>query len=614
MLGLKNVNFMDIKNITAGKSGKKMISLRGLMLFAFIPIVAFCIIISSVTSYVIYSRQIRSIASLNALNTVSQATRYFESRLYDVFTDFVALEKYRQIFDVRFRDDGDGASPIDPNIYISIYNDMEKMHSTYYSVIESIFVGFEFPDGSRRYVYYCEDTLKGIDFSFDKSIGRYKLSEEGSSKYTWTGLHTDAILQKAGPERQVTTLFSVAMNHQTNIKTLVYVNFKNSFFEDILYDNILENKMYMTLVGNDGIITFKDIDQKERINEKTLYSKRLANKKDILQLSNNAGDNIFFVYDTIHLNNWRFAMVINQRELFSLSDYIQFTTFITVALLLLLSLAIIYISANLITRPIKNWIIKIRNLQQDDLNITFDDNICYEISQFNNGLNYLMRTVKRLLQNIEEEHEKKRALEIMILQQQINPHFLYNTLHSIQQLYGMGESADGNKMLSNLSSFFRLSLSKGKEIVSISTELEHIRVYLEIQQMRHDRMKYTIDVPEELLGYKILKLSLQPLVENAIYHGIYGLNKGIISITGRAEDDDIFFEVCDNGKGIEKERLEKLRKCLETNEWEDMPEVYGIKNVHERLRILFGKGYGISIAGKPGEGSIITVRIRKMKE
>ena len=213
-----------------------------------------------------------------------------------------------------------------------------------------------------------------------------------------------------------------------------------------------------------------------------------------------------------------------------------------------------------------------------------------------------------------------RYAELRLLQEQINPHFLYNTLDTIVWLIEGDDPDKAVDMVVALSEFFRLVLSKGKEYISIREEKEHIRGYLEIQQVRYrDILDYEIDIDEELYQYKILKLTLQPLVENSLYHGIkYKRAKGKIWITGRmepdvnAENDRLLLCVQDNGVGMDEEELERLRieigkPCKETERG------FGLANVNERIRMNFGMEYGMTIESEKGVGTKVRIVIPAVK-
>lgn len=212
-----------------------------------------------------------------------------------------------------------------------------------------------------------------------------------------------------------------------------------------------------------------------------------------------------------------------------------------------------------------------------------------------------------------EEQKKLRKAEFEVLQAQINPHFLYNTLDAIVWSAEAGNQKQVVSMVGSLSDFFKSSLNKGKEIVSVRDELQHIRSYLEIQQIRYqDILSYEVDVPESLNECTIPKITLQPVVENALYHGIKNRRAlGKITVKGIDEGDTMVLTVSDDGIGMDEERLQEVRQALSDNRL-DNGQVYGLYNVNERIRLNYGDDYGITIESTKGEGTCVKIKLPKI--
>lgn len=224
----------------------------------------------------------------------------------------------------------------------------------------------------------------------------------------------------------------------------------------------------------------------------------------------------------------------------------------------------------------------------------------------------------RLLRQVRQEQIQLRKTEFLVLQSQINPHFLYNTLDAITWLAESGDRETVVKMVDSLSGFFRASLNKGKDIVTVSEELLHIRSYLEIQKIRYqDILEYEIRVPEDYGDVLIPKITIQPLVENALYHGIKNnRGGGRIEITANDHDGVLTICVCDNGIGMDKDRLRQVREAIRNNEPQSPDNStpgttgsYGLYNVNERIRLHFGDEYGITIESEPGVGTTSNIHL-----
>lgn len=233
-----------------------------------------------------------------------------------------------------------------------------------------------------------------------------------------------------------------------------------------------------------------------------------------------------------------------------------------------------------------------------------------EVEELAASLNVMIDKIGDLIDQVKVEQVRLRHAELELLQAQINPHFLYNTLDTIVWLAEAGESERVVSMVGSLSKFFRTSLNQGKDNISLEEELEHARSYLEIQQVRYqDILSYEIDVPRELYGYMIPKITIQPLVENALYHGIKNKRgMGCINITGEALEDHFVIYVEDDGIGMSNERLLQIRDRI-SHLNEDTAEIFGLYNVNERIRLRAGDDYGISIASTYGEGTVVSISL-----
>ena len=237
-----------------------------------------------------------------------------------------------------------------------------------------------------------------------------------------------------------------------------------------------------------------------------------------------------------------------------------------------------------------------------------------EIEVLNKSFNQMVEKIGNLVEDIHTEELNLRAAELRVLQEQINPHFLYNTLDNIIWLAESKKTDEVVMMVSSLSTFFRTSLSKGREFVSVKEETEHIRSYLEIQQFRYrDILEYEIAIPEELYEYEIIKLTLQPLVENALYHGIKNKRGGgHIWVSGALCQDVMIFKVQDDGIGMDGARLAQVCAMLRDGEQEPEPEEtggFGLFNVNQRIQLNYGREYGLKIQSTYGQGTEIWVRI-----
>jgi len=237
-----------------------------------------------------------------------------------------------------------------------------------------------------------------------------------------------------------------------------------------------------------------------------------------------------------------------------------------------------------------------------------------EITELGLSFNIMVGKIKELLDAKIEEHENLKKAELRALQAQINPHFLYNTLDTIIWMAEAKRMDQVVELVRVLSRFFRISLSKGKDWITVRDEIEHIESYLAIQKMRYrDILDYRIDVPDDMRDGQMLKLTLQPLVENALYHGIKNKRKGgAIIVRGRQLDGDLMqIQVEDNGIGMTQEQLAQIRAMLgdEASAAMVAESGYGINNVNQRIKLYYGQEYGLTIESEYRHGTCVSLVI-----
>ena len=234
-----------------------------------------------------------------------------------------------------------------------------------------------------------------------------------------------------------------------------------------------------------------------------------------------------------------------------------------------------------------------------------------EIVALSDSFEHMVVRIQRLVEKVRQEEISLRKTELNALQAQINPHFLYNTLDAIAWLCEAERNQDAEEMVTALAKLFRISISKGHELIPIEREVEHARSYLKIQDFRYkNQFIYSFDVDEECLTYLCNKITLQPIIENAIYHGLNRMvDEGEIRIVIKQEGEDIVFTVEDNGVGMTEEQcLEILHK--EANDRTGI----GIKNVNDRIKIYFGEQYGLTITSELDVGTCVSIRMPKVTE
>lgn len=313
------------------------------------------------------------------------------------------------------------------------------------------------------------------------------------------------------------------------------------------------------------------------------------------------------VFSTIpNTDQWLLCTLLADPEIFAHTNALTRNIAVLWIALLILTVLISYFLTRSFAQPLEALKANMREVENGNLVNLPLGNRKDEFYYLEASYNRMLDQISQLIERIYREQNMKRKAELRALQAQINPHFLYNTLDTLKWIaldYNAYEISDA---VNSLSSFFRISLSDGKEMIPLSHEMNHARYYMEIQKMRYDEiLDYQIDINPALEGIETLKLMVQPLVENALYHGIKPKgDKGLITVSAYQTDKKIQIEVTDNGIGISSKKLELLRKNLE-----GMVESrhYGIYNINERLKYKYGQNAGILIDSIEGTGTTVTL-------
>ena len=296
-----------------------------------------------------------------------------------------------------------------------------------------------------------------------------------------------------------------------------------------------------------------------------------------------------------------------------LIDTVILMVCLTILCYIIITLRLRWISKSIeksVLTPITEMSRATKEIGKGEFIIIEDKHYDDEVAILATSINNMSTEIKRLLEKTKIEQEQIRLTELQLYQSQINPHFLYNTLDNIVALVESRRPQDAVMLIERLSDFFRTSLSGGRSKISIGEEIQQVTSYLEIQSVRYqDIMEYKIDVDPSLLQYQMIKLTLQPLVENALYHGIK-MRRGLghIVVKGTLDHDTILFTVSDDGIGMKKEKLEELRKSIE-NPKKCSSLTFGFHNVNQRLVLNYGPKFKLEIDSQLNKGTIIKVHI-----
>lgn len=325
-------------------------------------------------------------------------------------------------------------------------------------------------------------------------------------------------------------------------------------------------------------------------------------------LDNSTGEKRFITVRTVEQTGWKIVGVAYYDEIVTTKrDLNWFLSWFLAVVILCVIIVSVLLSAR-ISRPIRKLERTLQQIGEGDLNTRIDVSGAgvYEVEQLSKRFNLLLQRIRQLMDQIIYEQETKRKGELEVLQSQINPHFLYNALNSVIRLAERGKNEDVVTMIQSLSKFFRISLSRGDNIITVQEELDHIRHYLVIQSFRFkNKFRYAIVAQEEVLLCETIKLILQPIVENALYHGIEMMpDEGLISISAELKEGLIIIRVSDNGLGMSKETMKVI---LTGGSKSGYGSGVGVRNVNERIELYYGREYGLSFESEIEEGTTVTL-------
>ena len=422
-----------------------------------------------------------------------------------------------------------------------------------------------------------------------------KLFEKGDNSYRWVVTMSRAVeITMGGSTEQAVLLIDMAYQG----------------FDEVLDEVSLGSGGYIYLMDSKGEIIWHpkfELIASGRVKENNLAAASYSDGSTEEEF-NNANQTV--VIKTVGYTGWKLVGVIKGTGI-SLNTiktrlFIVFVIFLIIFIVVLINS---YISFR-VTDPIRGLEKSVKKLEEGNLDAEIYMGGSYEIQHLGKTVQDMKHRIKGLMQDIVTEHEEKRKSEFDSLQAQINPHFLYNTLDIIVWQIENEKQSEAVHTVTALARFFRLSLGKGKNIVTVKAEIDHVKNYLMIQHMRFkNKFDYEFEIAEDVLELSSLKLMLQPMVENAIYHGMEFMDgDGLIKIKAWREADELYLSVTDNGLGMTEDKV-SLVLAGKSNSGNGRGSGIGVKNVNERIKLYFGDDYGLKIDSEPDVGTTIIIHL-----
>lgn len=392
---------------------------------------------------------------------------------------------------------------------------------------------------------------------------------------------------------------------------ILLVDMKYSVIEDVLKQiNESSGGIYYYICDrNENMIYHPRIEEINRGLFKETSSKVASYEDGTYKVfSNGQKENI--IVTSIAYTGWKLVGVIPKSVQTTSIKNFRYYIFTTIIILVMMLLAVSQLISKKVSRPIRELDESVKAYEagkRPDIYIGGSVEICH----LGYSIQKSYEQIENLMQKIIQEQTQRRKSELSALQSQINPHFLYNTLESITWMIEAQKNSEAVFMISELAKLLRVSLSKGKTIIPIKDELQHSRSYMNIQLARYKkRFKVEFKVDDEISNYCIVKLVIQPILENAIYYGVGNMDEdddGKIIVSGGKKDKDIYISVEDNGMGMREEVLENI--LTDNSKVPKHGSGVGVINVHSRIKLMFGEQYGLSVYSEPDEGTKVVIHI-----
>ncbi|WP_195263731.1 sensor histidine kinase [Clostridium sp. 1001275B_160808_H3] len=494
---------------------------------------------------------------------------------------------------------------------ISILEDRIKKSLKVYTDVNSEIFGLLIVNNYNKYISN-ELEKKTRDSLIKETWYTGAINESGKVYFFSNPIGRNLRSYKSYSAEDIISISKAVIDKETNKPigvVMADINLKK--FDDIIRDNYIGEKGFFYLLDNNNNIVYSPVNSIiYRIN-----SNNFDNKSDSFIHSIN-NETFKIMYTTSEVTGWKSIGVFSFEDITKDITVMERFTLIIAIATSFLAVFFSLLFTNSIVTPIRELRTLMKGVESGDLDLKFEEyKYSNEFGELGHSFNHMVSEIKKLINMVYKEQRSKRKAEMETLQAQIKPHFLYNTLDTIAWMAEDYNAKDIVELVAALTKVFRIGLNKGKEVIKLRDEIEHINSYLIIQKYRYeDKLSYEINFHNEILDTLILKLITQPIVENAIYHGIKEKRgRGKIYINFRKVADEIIITVEDNGAGITEEKLLNINSMLETSNSfcidSESGSGYGISNVNTRIKLSYGQNYGLHYYSELGEWTKVEIRL-----
>lgn len=552
-----------------------------------------------------------SMVKENAESLVVQSRNYLNEDMSNIQEMAEGLLDERVFYEMEqnIKKDED---PIEPIEYLQLSNGFTTFLQHYSPYIESM--GMWISDNSIY--YYQSNTGNTVSIMRDIDYRRF-LGEQG---FRWIGMSEILPEYLSGQLPHHFAMIHTMGSRDSKLNGVFFIGIRDEMFFNQIQNSRPTPNSEIALIEKDGRIITGTAEADK--GKKALSMLDEAQIEEICREISQAQDKevrsfeidqYYVIYTPVEMEDTGILAVIPNSELYISSQEFSHI-FIFFAFAVIIIFVILYfVIPQYFSKPVRNLLKQMKTIRELSDGQRIEVSGYQEISQIGNGVNDMMDRIQTLTESIQREMKAKQVTQLQYLFAQINPHFLYNTLDCIKELCACGETEKAEEMITQLTVFYRIGVSKGKSYITLEEELKHISAYLSILQTRFEDFQFRISMPEDLKSAKTLRMILQPVAENAVYHGIRPYRTdGTVQINVKRSGPDIEIHVKDDGGGVAEDVLANVRRSLDEPVCEYSEKsygVYGLKNVQDRIQIAYGKKYKIRIETETDCGTDVILTI-----
>ncbi|WP_139993476.1 cache domain-containing sensor histidine kinase [Paenibacillus paridis] len=573
----------------------RKMSLKRRIWVSFVLLTVVCISVTGTYVSVFFSREMKTQATKTSQDTLNKTAQVFDERLRNIVVSVSTL-MMGEPFQRTMRD-------VQASNSKEYYNRLSQMQTPFAQMmlaeqsIDSVLVhtsiGDFYPTESKRSSFHFTDTF----------INAMILKAPKQWATLWVSGHTDQLFSRGN---SVISLIIKPLYEMQLPGVYVIVNIREDYLEELIQAHLQEGSLRQLVVDRSTEQAVFSSEASLPKDNKLLYEQVALSSRGHFEYLSESNDPFLVNYVALGMNpDWVLIGYQSKSKLLEPVQHMRWTILTIMGVCVVLALVMSSMLSELLLKPLS----KLRNLmlkvEQNQLDVRFESVFEDEISQVGHKFNRMLGQISELIEEVKVSEQSKRKSEIKALQAQIDPHFLYNTLNTIYWKSEMEEQQDVSGMIVSLSLLFRLGLNNGKEITTLRQELEHVAQYLKLQAMCYpDLFAYEMPaVDEELMNIPVLKIILQPLVENSILHGLQELpHPGVIRIEVAAAEGMLMLTVTDNGSGMDAARVEKMLNGADTERTS-----YALSNVAARLSLYYGYKAAMKLESEPGVKTSVTL-------